>query len=126
MRLGLSLGLAAMLLAAPALAQTVPNPLRPSAQPKAQAAAPAEDAAPVRRTRTRAPKAQEAEKASADTGAAQKPKRARSAKQLQNDEDMRACGADWRANKGTLQGEGKTWRSFLGECRGKRKLARGA
>ena len=55
-----------------------------------------------------------------------KPKRERSAKQKQGDDDMRACGASWRADKDALKAKGQTWRTYLKECRGQKKTARGA
>ncbi|QCK87922.1 hypothetical protein E8L99_20275 [Phreatobacter aquaticus] len=47
-------------------------------------------------------------------------RRARSPAQLRNDQIMRACGAEWRAGKTALQAAGKTWRTFLPECRARR------
>lgn len=47
-------------------------------------------------------------------------RRPRSAAQLRNDQLMRDCGAEWRGNKAALQAQGKTWRSFLPECRARR------
>lgn len=55
-----------------------------------------------------------------------KPKRERSAKQKENDEIMRACGASWRAEKASLQAKGETWRGYLKDCRAKRKAERKA
>lgn len=49
--------------------------------------------------------------------------RPRSAAQLRNDQIMRDCGAEWRANKPRLQAAGKTWRTFLPECRARRVAA---
>jgi hypothetical protein len=102
---------AAMLVAwgATAAAQSsIPNPLRPSA---AQPATPAPEAA---------------RPAAGDTKAATpKPKRERSAKQKQSDDDMRACGASWRADKDQLKAKGETWRSYLKTCRTARKASRG-
>jgi hypothetical protein len=90
-------------LAAPALAEeTVANPLRPRTQESAR------------------PRAAEA-KPSEKPAVAAKPKRERSAKQKENDEMMRACGAEWRAEKASLQAKGETWRSFLKDCRAKKK-----
>ena len=86
-----------------ALAQTTPqpsNPLRPSTN------------------RTATPPAQAAPAATTE---APKPKRQRSEAQLANDNRMRACGADWRANKAALQAQGKTWRVFNVECRARMK-----
>lgn len=85
-----------------ALAQSQPqNPLRPRAAP----AAPAATAAP----------------ATATTEAGAKPKRARSEAQLANDRRMKACGAEWRANKAALTAQGKTWRTYNVECRARLK-----
>ena len=102
---------------APALAQatapqpSIPNPLRatqsaPQAQPKA--------ALPT----AAAPSPSAVEPA--------KPKRERSAKQKQGDDDMRACGASWKTDKDALKAKGLTWRTYLKECRGQKKTARGA
>ncbi len=103
---------AALFAAQPALSQnTVPNPLRGQPaqqrqpeQPKveAQLAKPEEKAAP----------------------AATKPPRERSAKQRQNDDDMRACGASWRAEKDSLKAKGTTWRAYLKDCRAAKKAVR--
>ncbi|WP_439575146.1 hypothetical protein [Phreatobacter sp.] len=49
------------------------------------------------------------------------PRRPRSAAQLRNDQIMRDCGAEWRRDKARLQAAGKTWRSFLPECRARRR-----
>ena len=94
------------LAASAALAQTsVPNPLRGKpAQEKTAADKPADS---------------KAEAAKPDAPA--KPARERSAKQKENDEIMRACGATWRAEKAALQAKGETWRNFLKDCRNKRK-----
>jgi hypothetical protein len=127
MRISLSFVFAALLAAGSAAAQqaTIPNPLRPSVQPRQQASpAPETSDGKIRPVRTRRAKAGES---AADSGEpAAKPKRQRSAKQLQNDEDMRSCGADWRAKKGELQAQGQTWRTFLPGCRARLKTARGA
>lgn len=48
------------------------------------------------------------------------PRRARSPAQLRNDQIMRDCGAEWRRDKARLQAAGKTWRTFLPECRARR------
>jgi hypothetical protein len=85
-------------------AQSVPapqNPLRPG------------------NARTAAPPAQQA--TPAPTTEAPKPKRQRSEAQLANDNRMRACGAEWRANKAALSAQGKTWRVFNVECRARMK-----
>ncbi len=104
--------LAAMLFATgPALAQnTVPNPLRGSAQDRTPTDTPAPGAAAKADT-----------KAAAATG---KPPRERSAKQRQNDDDMRACGASWRAEKDSLAAKGTTWRAYLKDCRATKKMGR--
>jgi len=47
-------------------------------------------------------------------------RRARSPAQLRNDQIMRDCGAEWRRDKARLQAAGKTWRTFLPECRARR------
>ena len=101
----------ALVAATQVFAQTAPqpdNPLRPR-----RIAPPAAQQQPV----TPAPQA--ATPATPDTAA--KPKRARSEKQLKNDQAMRDCGADWKANKAQLAAQGKTWRTFMPECR-KQKL----
>lgn len=88
-----------------ALAQSQPqNPLRPRATTRA-APVPEQTAAPAAAT--------------AETGA--KPKRARSEAQLANDRRMKACGAEWRANKAALTAQGKTWRTYNVECRARLK-----
>jgi hypothetical protein len=100
---------ATVLLVSGALAQgsgQVQNPLRPTAQPRAA---------------TQAPAAQ----APAQTAPAERPRRERSEAQKRNDEDMRACGADWRANKASLQARGLTWITFSKDCRAKRRQQRG-
>ncbi len=48
-------------------------------------------------------------------------RRPRSAAQLRNDQIMRTCGAEWRRDKTRLQAAGKTWRTFLPECRGRQR-----
>jgi hypothetical protein len=48
------------------------------------------------------------------------PRRPRSAAQLRNDQIMRDCGAEWRRDKTRLQAAGKSWRTFLPECRARR------
>ncbi len=54
-------------------------------------------------------------------GSGQTTRRARSAAQLRNDQIMRTCGAEWRRDKTRLQAAGKTWRTFLPECRGRQR-----
>lgn len=93
-------------LAVPVLAQgtgQVANPLRPTAQ--------------LRQAQTPA--------ATPEAPAAEKPKRQRSEAQKRNDDIMRACGQEWRANKPALQGRGLTWITFSKDCRAKRKTERG-
>ena len=91
--------------------QTVPNPLRP----RADDAKPTEDRpATTRRSRTTQDK-------DAEKPEAAKPRRERSAKQRQQDDMMRACGSEWRAEKAALQAKGGTWRSFLKDCRAKKR-----
>ncbi|KQU50808.1 hypothetical protein ASG72_13275 [Bosea sp. Leaf344] len=91
-----------MALSLPAAAQTAGNPL----QPRPGATAPAASA-----------------KENATTEAA-KPKRPRSEAQLKNDNRLRACGAEWRANKAKLTAQGYNWIKYSGECR-KRLAAQG-
>ena len=92
-------------------AQTTPapsNPLRPNTSRTAPAATPApapQQTAPTPQAETTAPKA----------------KRARSEAQLANDNRMRACGAEWKANKPALTAQGKTWKTFMPECRARLK-----
>jgi hypothetical protein len=87
----------------PAIAEEpVVNPLRPKAGES---------------RRAREPAAKPEEK----PAEAAKPKRERSAKQKENDEMMKACGAEWRAEKVSLQAKGETWRSFLKDCRAKKR-----
>ena len=52
-----------------------------------------------------------------------KPARQRSPAQLANDQRMRDCGAEWRANKAALSAQGKTWRVFNVECRARLKAS---
>jgi hypothetical protein len=91
----------------PAMAQnTVPNPLRGKPAEKTQSETPAATA-----------------EAKTDAKPA-KPPRERSAKQRQNDDDMRACGASWRAEKEALAAKGTTWRAYLKDCRAAKKAGR--
>jgi hypothetical protein len=101
---GLILGAGGALAQAPSAAQG--NPLQPRVVRPAPAA-PAQAAAPA---------------APAQADPAQ-PKRQRSAAQLANDDRMRKCGAEWRANKAALGAQGKTWRVFNVECRARLKAA---
>jgi hypothetical protein len=108
----LGLAAAALLAVGPATAQTsVPNPLRPAPtqpkpaeQPKAEAAKPESNRAKPEAKETPA-----------------KPARERSARQKENDEIMRACGASWREEKVALQSKGETWRNYLKDCRARKK-----
>lgn len=91
----------ALALAVPAAAQTNPLQQRPAAPART---APATTAAPAAETT--------------------KPKRARSEAQLKNDNRLRACGAEWRANKPELTKKGYNWIKYSTECR-KRLAAQG-
>lgn len=86
-------------------AQTAPAPQNPLRPGNARTATP--------------PAAQQT--APAPSTEAPKPKRQRSEAQLANDNRMRACGAEWRANKAALTSQGKTWRVFNVECRARLK-----
>lgn len=89
-----------------ASAQTSPpHPLRPTEAPP-PALAPA----------TGAPKS-----ATTPDQPPAKAKRPRSPAQLANDERMRACGREWRAQKEQLKGRGLTWYRFSAECRARLK-----
>jgi hypothetical protein len=57
---------------------------------------------------------------------AEKPKRERSAKQKQSDQDMKTCGSSWSNDKDALKAKGETWRSYLKTCRAQLKSTRGA
>lgn len=92
---------------------SIPNPLR-TTQPTPQA-----------QPKTTQPTGAAAAPSPATADSA-KPKRERSAKQKQGDDDMRACGASWKADKDALKAKGLTWRTYLKECRGQKKTARGA
>ncbi|MBX9907759.1 MAG: hypothetical protein K2Z25_03515 [Beijerinckiaceae bacterium] len=92
---------AACALALPAAAQTNPLQQRPAAPART---APATTASPA--------------------AEAAKPKRARSEAQLKNDNRLRACGAEWRANKPDLTKKGYNWIKYSTECR-KRLAAQG-
>jgi hypothetical protein len=121
-------------------AATVPNPLRSqateAATPTAQTEAPRSARRTSNRTQATTPSsAPQPQTATAQPSAtpvvaepakdAAKPKRERSARQLQSDEDMRACGTSWRTDKEQLKAKGETWRSYLKTCRTARKAARG-
>jgi hypothetical protein len=87
-----------ILMLQPGASQSAPaNPLRPAASTPAPSQAPAVEA----------PKA----------------KRARSEAQLANDQRMKACGVEWRTNKTALSAAGKTWKTFMPECRARLKAA---
>jgi hypothetical protein len=107
MRTQALLALLLLIGAGPAMAQTsgqVTNPLRPSAQPRA---------------------AQQAETPAAPAPRAERPKRERSEAQKRNDQIMRDCGQEWRANKPALQAKGMTWLAFSKDCRAKRRTQQG-
>ncbi|MDT7934849.1 MAG: hypothetical protein RQ833_09630 [Sphingomonadaceae bacterium] len=106
-----SLGVAAALIAAPAVAQAqTAAPAARSAPPAA--AAPAASPAP-----TAKPKAK---RSAVPTATADGAKRERSPAQLANDQKMRECGAEWRAAKAAGKTGSQKWNQFLSECR-KRK-----
>lgn len=92
----------------------------------AQTAAPATPTNPLQ-PRVVRPAPAPAQTAPAATAPAQaepaKPARQRSPAQLANDDRMRKCGAEWRANKPALSAQGKTWRVFNVECRARLKAA---
>lgn len=96
--------------ASAAFAQATTNPLRPASNKAAPAAT-----APAPAPAATAPAAPAAE--------APKGKRARSEAQLANDRRMKACGAEWRANKEALTKQGKTWRTYMPECNARLKAA---
>ncbi len=106
MRTPILFAAALLALGLPAAAQTSGNPL----QQRPGAAAPS---APARAATT-----------TAAAPATAKPKRARSEAQLKNDNRLRACGAEWRANKPELTKKGYNWIKYSGECR-KRLAAQG-
>ncbi|MCZ0736521.1 hypothetical protein [Phreatobacter sp. AB_2022a] len=84
-------------------------------------------AATPSRSRTRTPAAQApaatqpATAAPAAGSEATTGRRQRSPAQLRNDQIMRDCGAEWRGQRDQLRAQGKTWRSFLQECRQRRR-----
>lgn len=88
--------------------EPVANPLRPRASD-------GQKAKPEARSEARPD-------AKTGTGTAAKPKRERSEAQKKNDEMMRACGQEWRADKASLQAKGETWRNFLKDCRARKKV----
>jgi hypothetical protein len=89
-------------LALPAGAQTA-NPLQPRSTPAATQA--------------------KQKPATTQETAEEKPKRQRSAAQLANDERLRKCGAEWRANKAKLTSQGYNWIKYSTECRARLKAA---
>jgi hypothetical protein len=91
----------------PAIAQTNPLQQRPNT--------------PAPSAPARAKPAQSAAEPATETA---KPKRARSEAQLRNDERLRACGAEWRADKEALTKKGYNWIKYSVECR-KRLAAQG-
>ena len=91
----------------PAIAQTNPLQQRPNT--------------PAPSAPARAKPAQTAATPAAETA---KPKRARSEAQLRNDERLRSCGAEWRADKEALTKKGYNWIKYSVECR-KRLAAQG-
>jgi hypothetical protein len=105
----------AVLMSSVAFAQQQPqsNPLQPRpARPAAAQPAPVQPAPAAAQPGARS-----------TAGEAQRAPRQRSAAQLANDERMRKCGAEWRANKAQLEGRGQTWRTFNVECRARLKAA---
>lgn len=99
-----------------ALAQTTAPSTGNPLQPRTVRPAPAQ-AAPMQTAPMQASPA-----APARAGEA-KPARQRSAAQLANDDRMRKCGAEWRANKAALSAQGQTWRKFNVDCRARLKAA---
>lgn len=87
---------------------TAPHPLRPASSPPPAVQAPtrSETVPPVQGP------------PSART------KRPRSPAQLANDERLRACGREWRAQKDALKAQGLTWYRFSAECRKRLKGVR--
>jgi IS5 family transposase len=78
-------------------------------------------AAAQTQTRSRARSGSEASTTTTpSSGSSTTTRRPRSAAQLRNDQIMRDCGAEWRGNRTALQAQGKTWRTFLPECRTRR------
>lgn len=71
-------------------------------------------------SRSRSTAATTATTPAAGTATTTTTRRARSPAQLRNDQIMRDCGAEWRRDKTRLQAAGKTWRTFLPECRARR------
>jgi hypothetical protein len=75
---------------------------------------------PTTRSRARSTATEQATPPTAQGAGQTTTRRPRSAAQLRNDQIMRDCGAEWRGNRAALQAQGKTWRSFLPECRARR------
>jgi hypothetical protein len=98
------------------------NPLQPRTVRPAPAAQPAATAPAAQPARREAPRPAARSTAAEPTGEA-RPARQRSAAQLANDDRMRKCGAEWRANKDQLSARGQTWRTFNVECRARLKAA---
>ncbi len=108
------LALALTLASGAAFAQTATQQPTNPLQPRVVRPAPAETTAPAPARPARATPAQAAPTAQADEA---RPRRQRSPAQLANDERMRRCGAEWRANRAALQARGQNWRQFSVECR---------
>ncbi|MGL4729103.1 MAG: hypothetical protein ACRCWO_10125 [Bosea sp. (in: a-proteobacteria)] len=102
----------ALMGAAPSQAQGT-NPLQqPStSQQPARTTQPAARSQPAPKAETKAEATEE------------KPKRQRSEAQLANDNRLRRCGQEWRANKDKLTGQGYNWIKFSTECRARLKAA---
>jgi hypothetical protein len=77
-------------------------------------------AAAQTQTRSRSRSGSEASTTTPSGSSSTTTRRPRSAAQLRNDQIMRDCGAEWRGNRTALQAQGKTWRTFLPECRTRR------
>lgn len=75
-----------------------------------------------RTTPATTPAKQQATPASKEA-AEEAPKRQRSPAQLANDERLRKCGAEWRANKEKLTKQGYNWIKYSTECRARLKAA---
>jgi len=114
--LGLSLGL--LLTAAPALAQTAANPLRPTAAPKAQQAAPvAEEAKTTTRSRKKTVADPEPEPAAAPAATEEKSARKVSPGQQAARQRQKQCGEEWRAQKAAGKiAEGQKWPQYWSAC----------
>lgn len=107
--------LAVPLTGSAASAQTSPpHPLRPTEAPP-PALAPAGAAPTLKDTAPATSPEPSTEKPPLST------KRPRSPAQRANDERMRACGREWRAQKNDLKARGLTWYRFSAECRARLK-----